>query len=70
MAAVFVGRCGAPGQDGASWRFVVANPLRVETIEGTVSGTRGGQYRIAGDERALEGEVEHIAGAATRVDPG
>jgi hypothetical protein len=66
VAAIFVGECSAPGQDGVSWRFVVADPDRVDTLDGTVPGSRFGVQGMAVDEAALEAEVEQIAGHFAR----
>jgi hypothetical protein len=61
VAAIFVGQWSPSGQDGVSWRFVVADPERWDTVVGTLSGTRGGYSDMPVDEEALEAEVEHIA---------
>jgi hypothetical protein len=45
-----------------SWRFVVADPSQTDTLVGTVSGSQGGYYDMPVDEKALETEVEQIAG--------
>jgi hypothetical protein len=61
VAAILVGQCSPPDQDGVSWRFVVADPLRANTLVGTVSGSQGGYQGMPVDNRALEAEVERIA---------
>lgn len=61
VAATFVGQCSPPDQDGVSWRFVVADPHRVDSLVGTVSGTHGGHDGMSVDEKALAAEVERIA---------
>jgi hypothetical protein len=71
VAAIFVGQCSPPDQDGVSWRFVVADPSRTDTLLGTVSGSQGGYHDMPVDEKALEAEVEQIAGSfavETRLD--
>lgn len=41
---------------------MVADPSRTDTLVGTVSGSQGGYHDMPVDEKALEAEVEQIAG--------
>jgi hypothetical protein len=61
VAAIFVGECSPPDQDGVSWHFVLADPHRAATLVGTVSGSQGEGARMQADEEALEADVERIA---------